>query len=506
MPAYSRESHIWSPTAPTPDAWAVLDWAIDQGGNPSTEYLGTVIDGAAHLGIDPIVMLAQSDLETNTWQSPWWRNRYNPAGLGITGDPTQNEASQIWTNGKDAAYGHLAHMVAYLWGEDWVDHWPDEWPDPIVVDKRFTNPIRAGYHASRLLDLNGTWAIDAQNDYGGKLASRANRLLTIPGIIREGGPPVPEPVFGRVPHPSFEQRIVSNSRAWDNLGPRTIRSVAWHRMYGSLWGTDGYFRGEAVNRALTDYGVGVTATDGASNDGKILLWNEPRGTRSPWANGPVSNPIGDGAAFVQRYGKAAVNRDIASIEISGTSGATPVSDRARTAIIQLTAYWADQYRVSWETFPNIPSEGNRSFVIHHGEINGDKRSSCPGAVVAGMTGSMLRDIKVVLRQFQAGGIPAPEPEPVPEPEPEPIPVYAPGVDAAIAARMFDAVDGEDDLTYAFNPNGPISKAWLEDGLVTKEWPPIEAVWVYPDRKYYRFAGGRTYLVGNDKRVVRLGAA
>jgi hypothetical protein len=487
------------------DIEALMNWAIDQGGNPSREYFETLVYASEITGIDPIVLLAQGDLETDTWDSVWWRRRRNPAGLGITGDDDQNEASQTWENGSLAAYGHVAHMLAYLWGEDMPDHWPEVWPDPYTVDRRFSAPIRAGYHADTLMDLNGTWAIDPENDYGGKIANRANRLLTVLGITNEEEP-MPEPVivFGRVPHPAVEQRIVSNSRAWDNLGPRTIRSVAWHRMYGSLWGTDGYFRGEAVERALTDYGVGVTATDGAANDGKILLWNEPRGTRSPWANGPVSNPVGDGAAFVQRYGKAGVNRDITAIEISGTSGATPVSPKARLSIINITAYWADQYKVSWETFPQIPSEGNRSFVIHHGEINGDKRTSCPGSVVEGITGELLRAIKARLKSYQLEGIPAPPPRP--DPPPAPVVVYTPGVDSAMAARMFDSVDGEDDLTYQFNPDGPISKAWIEDGLRTQEWPAIEAVWVYPDRKYYRFKGGRTYMVGADKAVIRLGVS
>jgi hypothetical protein len=506
---YSRTSPIQRVTKPgIIDVEVLMNWAIDQGGNPSREYFDALLHASWTLGIDPVIMLAQSDLETDTWDSEPWRTGRNPAGLGMEkpGGYPANPNAQRWTNGTDAAYGHAAHMVAYLWGEDAPDHWPDPWPDPWAVDVRFQNPIRAGYHADTLMDLNGTWAIDPDNDYGGKIASRANRLLTIPGIINEEGIPMPEPVivFGRVPHPPVEQRIVSNSRAWDSLGPRTIRSVAWHRMYGSLWGTDGYFRGEAVERALTDYGVGVTATDGAANDGKILLWNEPRGTRSPWANGPVSNPVGDGAAFVQRYGKAGVNRDITAIEISGTSGATPVSPKARLSIVAITAYWADQYKVSWETFPQIPSEGNRSFVIHHGEINGDKRDSCPGSVVEDITGELLRAVKARLKSYQLEGIPAPPPRP--DPPPAPVIVYAPGVDAAMAARMFDSVDGEDDLTYQFNPDGPISKAWIEDGLRTQEWPAIEAVWVYPDRKYYRFKGGRTYMVGADKAVIRLGVS
>ena len=125
--------------------------------------------------------------------------------------------------------------------------------------------------------------------------------------------------FGRVPHPPYQQRLITNSTAWNDLGKRTIRAVVWHRMYGTLWGTDTYFRNEAAGKALTDYGVGVEATDGAANAGVILQWNDPTGRRSPWASGPVSNPIDDGAKFVALYGTNGVNRDAVSIEISGTS-------------------------------------------------------------------------------------------------------------------------------------------------------------------------------------------
>src|SRR5690606_26182450 len=148
------------------------------------------------------------------------------------------------------------------------------WPDPDDADLRFYAPIRAGYRARTLADLNGTWAIDPQNNYHGKLSSRANQIVK--DFATEQEEPMAELTFGRVPLPEHERRIVTNSRAWNDLGVRTIRGCVWHRMYGSLWGTDGYFRGAAVGIALTDIGVGVTDTDGAANDGRTFMWNDPR--------------------------------------------------------------------------------------------------------------------------------------------------------------------------------------------------------------------------------------
>ena len=149
-------------------------------------YLRTLWSLCERLGLDSLVLAAQWDLETDTGRSTWWRERRNPAGIGVTGDPGQNEASQSWSDGEAAAYGHVAHMVAYVWGSEWERTWPGEWPSPLEADQRFNAPINAGYQADRLSDLNGTWAIDPQDNYDGKLAERANRIVD---AVRSARPP-----------------------------------------------------------------------------------------------------------------------------------------------------------------------------------------------------------------------------------------------------------------------------------------------------------------------------
>lgn len=412
---YTAASPILTTTPHRLDTVAFSAYVNRLGGDRVTEtreYVDAVVSGALRLGIDPVVILAQWWLETDAGRSTWWVKNLNPAGLGITGDREQNAMSQRWATGTAAAYGHLAHMAAYLWGDDAVDHWPDTWPDLAAADHRFGAPVRAGYHADTLEELNGTWAIDPQNDYGGKLADRANAIVLDYGQ----GEPMTELTFGNVPHPPYDRRIVENSTAWDDLGARVMRGVVWHRMIGTLWGTDGYFRGAATNRALTDYGIGVLATDGSDDAGRILMWNDPRGRRAPWANGTVNKPYGDGKKFIDRYGVNAVNRDQASIEISGNYD-TPLDAKSRESIIALTAYWADQYEVPWETFPMVPGE-DRSFVCWHQEFTIGTGKICPGQVVIGETSALLAAVKNRLQDYQT--MPAPPPKPPDYATPQPV--------------------------------------------------------------------------------------
>lgn len=225
--------------------------------------------------------------------------------------------------------------------------------------------------------------------------------------------------YGQVPHPAFTIRDIPGSinTAWDDLGPRTIRGVVWHRMEGSLWGTDAYFRTGGENggaaRARTDYGIGVLLTDGTANAGKILRWTDPRGKMSPWANGRLSAPYGDGLAFYKRWGVTGINRDLVSIEISG-QGKTALDPQARLAIAALTAYWADQYKVPWDVFPQVPGEG-RSFVIWHQEFTKGTGKLCPYEVVISETDALVAQAKSILRQYQTQVAPTPTvtPQPIP---------------------------------------------------------------------------------------------
>jgi hypothetical protein len=133
----------------------------------------------------------------------------------------------------------------------------------------------------------------------------------------------------------------------------------------------------------------------------IYRWNDPQGNRSPWANGRLQGQYGDGKAFADIYGVNGVNRDCTSVEISGFE-TTPLDEQSRQAIARLTAYWADQYHVSHETFPLIPDEGNRSFVIWHEEFTLGTGKRCPFDVVKAETDALIARAKAILEEHQTG--------------------------------------------------------------------------------------------------------
>src|SRR4051794_15361635 len=93
----------------------VVSWAIRNDIEPSRTwewdaYLAEIYRLAPLVGLNPDLLVAQSAHETDNWSSPWWAQRLNPAGIGITGDAAQNDASPTWTNGTDAARAQVVHM------------------------------------------------------------------------------------------------------------------------------------------------------------------------------------------------------------------------------------------------------------------------------------------------------------------------------------------------------------------------------------------------------------
>ena len=222
--------------------------------------------------------------------------------------------------------------------------------------------------------------------------------------------------FGKVPLYGYVDRYIASKRegfGWDNLGPRTIRFVTLHRMVGTLQGTDGYFRDPTVS-SYTDFGV-ATATSDPAIPGYIYLWNYPNGIRSPWASGPLSAPYGDGLAIYQKYGINAVNRDGISLEIGGTNEA--IDDFTWNEIVHFIAYWADQCKVPWTSFPINPATGI-SFVIWHNEFTAGTGKQCPFMWLRDRTPKLIDDVQAFLKQYQEGVVAGPETKPIPTPAPE----------------------------------------------------------------------------------------
>lgn len=245
--------------------------------------------------------------------------------------------------------------------------------------------------------------------------------------VREQGPPVSpvvghetpaigslnqEVAFGNVPTPAFEARPIELSlrgedrsiskpegQGQQDLGPRQVKGVVLHRMYGTLRGTDQFLR-DPETAALVDYGVGTVGTDDAADDGMIFRWNDPEGQQSGWANGPYTEAEAseDARAFVSQFGVGAINRDLVSIEISGLVE-DPISEKAIEAVAGLCAYWADRVGIPWDTYPLNPTTG-LPFVYWHNEFAGIKIKVCPGQVVMEATPQIEARTKEILQRYQ----------------------------------------------------------------------------------------------------------
>lgn len=84
--------------------------------------------------------------------------------------------------------------------------------------------------------------------------------------------------------------------------------------------------------------------------------------------------------------------------------------------------------------------------------------------------------------------------------------YVPGMDEGIASMLFGKIT-DDKGVYQFNPNGPVSKAWLAHGRATGEWPGLKAVRSFDDgtagRTYFLFEGGWTLWRAGNGPVAEL---
>lgn len=343
------------------------------------------------VGFNEDILIAQSAHETANWTSHWWIERLNPAGIGITGDPVQNAASPTYATGQDAARAHTVHFALYVYGS------PVKWSPAVrgalyqyrSLDPRFNDVALAGFGGSVkvLGDLgNGKWAVDPK--YAEKIAAKANALFKEETMAI---------TFGKVPYPSVIASYLpaSNPYVEESGAPDVPDAMFWHRMIGTWEGTNIWFHG---GHAATAYGVAVSAMDGAAKAGLIYEWIKPRTGWYGESSGPVKAPYGDGAKFVNEVGVNSVNRRSKAIEISGNVD-TLLDDKARDAIANMTAYWADQKHIPWNEFPIIPG-GDRSFVIWHNEITGMAFKTCPGAVVMNETNALIERTRAVMKKFQ----------------------------------------------------------------------------------------------------------
>ena len=225
------------------------------------------------------------------------------------------------------------------------------------------------------------------------------------------------PMYGHIDRTITEKR---EGFGWNNLGQRRPKFIALHRMVGTLWGTDAYFRDPSVS-SLTDFGIGIASVDGDKNAGVILRWNDPKGYRAPWASGPVSAPYGDGRKVVDTYGINAVNRDGVSVETAGTD--QPLDEFSWKELVHLCAWWIDDMEIPYTSLPLNPHTGINALIWHQ-EFTIGTGKTCPFPWLMANTNRLYTDIAAFLKPYQEGIMAGPETQ-QPEPEPAPEPTWSP---------------------------------------------------------------------------------
>ena len=475
-------------SAPSFTADQIYAWASARGAarlDFLKSYLNVLYQLGVQTGVNPDLAAFQSAHECgNSARQPWtsaiWTTRGNPAGIGVMG-PNADQGISFAT-GTLAARAHIAHLLLYATGHiNLAGLAPSD-------DQRYQAYLQAygpTVQASHLADLAGKWAVDPAYA-SGILAYAAD----FDAFTNQKAAPMSAPTltFGNVPLPAHQERFVTDAQsgAWDDLGPRTQQGVVWHRMEGTLWGTDGWFRrGVGVSDGLTEVGVGSANIDGAQNDGLIFFWNDPTGAshpgvssnRAPWASGPVNQPYGDGLAFLQDHGMDlnVVNRDQVAIEISGDY-TDPVSPAAIEAVCQLTAYYADQAKIPYTSFPIIPGK-DYSFVRWHQEFTLGSGKVCPGQVVMDGTNQMISRIQAILKSHQEQPVitPVPPAQPI-YIRPGQIPV-ADGTDKTLNGHLFYALSRVVTITadqakcraYADPNAGEVRKPLVKGQAFTSTW-------------------------------------
>jgi hypothetical protein len=128
---------------------------------------------APSVGLDPLLAVAQMELETAFLASFWAaRPRRNPAGIGVTGAPNAGISFPSW---KLSVRAHLGRLAAYALPEN-----KGTAAQKALITEalkwRSLPPDRRGI-APTLKGLAGSWAADKK--YADKIVTIANAMLKV---------------------------------------------------------------------------------------------------------------------------------------------------------------------------------------------------------------------------------------------------------------------------------------------------------------------------------------
>lgn len=482
-------------------------------------------------GWDFAGMVGQSAHETGDWaaNNPNWTDLHNPAGLAIT---NHENKSVVYRSGVGAARAFAVHWWVYLYGplgpDDYLypyrslDGHYDEAATGINPYSGKNNRYAASVVTYADLNPNGQWCYyetypKAGNRYGDRVVAKANAVWgqslpaqDLPVTVPPGEDPEPippgegEPMTynydnGIVP-PWVDFKVSEAAKYAGYIDPidHIIAALFLHSAYGGLEGTTEWYQG---GHALTDAMVG-NSFDGAKLNGQLRRFNDAYGNRYAWSSGPTKNPIEDAAKFIELFGPdpECINKYTSACERSCAAvvATNPVTDEEHHSRCLWIAYHANRYGkhlksttgedlFTCDTFPLIPSQNNRSFLIYHGENNEDKRETCPDPHVRATIDRIVADVRVILSGWQKGTTTIP-----PQVPPAQMPTYAPvkPIDALQAYKGKDA-----DAVPAFVKSGTDTFIFVNDRVrATKATPRYQTANVDGGRIGQDIAKGEEFAV------------
>lgn len=484
------------------------------------DYLAEVYRLAPLVGMDPAILVAQSAHETANWTSYWWRLRLNPAGLGINGDPRQNEASGYWANGTDAARAQICHLAAYV-GVEHIEKF--ELIDKYIhLDPRLQAVIDANLDGTvrTIADLAGKWATDPA--YHTKIAAKGN--LIFPGIPDQH--PQEEPMA----RPKI--LLIAGHRSYNdggNTGEKALTPALAADYYEALHDA-GYgvwwLQRDVDGDADPDDTVGGLDTVsrlaylwGTGNAGpKVLLdlHYGGEGVRGVFAIIPDVTGLRTGAPMTQlatdTWENNVFDRRVAKVWIDQVRQRTGIP--LRTVGVREPGLMDEhqtgvglEHGARLATFAYtspLASEMTR-LVLEHGNLNpaapNDREIIFTDDFTQKCAAAALVAIGTV---YGVAEIPPIVPEPAPD---EPKHQLPPGMSPGMARRLYGAYDAPWDVLYQFNLAKAASQVWLARGKRSipngSTWEDEKARWPRlievirrgkeGDRGFvYRWSDGSTY--------------
>lgn len=482
MTTYSPETPISGPSTWDPDA--VADYLTGQGAtrpDDLREYTRELSRLCRAHGISFNLAIGQFVHETTDRDSlipassPPWTRSLNPAGIGVSDD--SRWFWHTWPDGAAAARNHFLHLWEYDRGA----------PPPSGLTERDDVRWQAVQDAGSagtvhtLRDLNGTWAIDRQNNYHGKIAEKMNALETALG----GADPVPTEDQNMAASKNWYILNVSGHRSTGDGGSDIERQLtddlaaaytaeARRRGYPSDWWQRDLDKDSDPTMtigSLDTVARGVGRAIGARKEPIVLMLDlhlngrvspvhsivaHATGLSSPYAGGapaddiPSNNPL-----------DVAIAKGI-SAAISSQLGLTNFT-AAQSKIGVAGVMSEQQTRVAIDFDARLAMMGGSApyrmravrLVIEH--AGSDQLTRVPNWA-AKAASAALDAIDVIYAARNAGGeSPAPEPTPDPDPEtyPDPlvIPELAEYIQAGVLMKQPPPVVGD----YIFTPNMYVAK-------------------------------------------------